>query len=227
MVRMKRKQIIIILCVLLAVCAGAVGFQVYNAKNEAPTETTSITQQAESTTQATEPSTAGESTTEAESTTAEKTTAKPQTTKPATTAKETTGVRQSARPTVPNPQTTTKAPAQISATVSITCHNAVKYGNTSVPQNGVILSSTTYTSAEGATVFDALKKVCTKRGIQLSYDKPYYIIGIDGLREKECGSGSGWMYRVNGSTPMTACNKYVLKDGDVVEWYYVTNGSDH
>jgi hypothetical protein len=74
-------------------------------------------------------------------------------------------------------------------------------------------------------VFDALKALCSQKGISLKYKNAYYIQGIGGLNEKDCGSGSGWMYRVNGSTPMIACNKYKLKDGDKVEWYYVTNST--
>ena len=49
-----------------------------------------------------------------------------------------------------------------------------------------------------------------------------YVAAIGGLAEKEHGGTSGWMYSVNGSTPMTACTNYVLSNGDVVVWYYVT-----
>jgi hypothetical protein len=48
-----------------------------------------------------------------------------------------------------------------------------------------------------------------------------YITGIDGLYEKACSSGSGWMYSVNGVTPMKPASAYVLSAGDVVRWYYV------
>ena len=60
-----------------------------------------------------------------------------------------------------------------------------------------------------------------------TYQDKYYIQGIGGLKEKECGGGSGWMYRVNGVAPNKAAMKYYLEDGDVVEWYYVTNSTDH
>ena len=228
---MKRKQIIIILCVLLVVCSVAIGVQAHNARIEKPTETNSISQQAESTTEPSESTSAGESTTAAESTSAGgaesttgETTSKGQTTKPSTTAKQTTTANQT---TTTKPiTTTTAAPKQISVSFSITCHNAV--GKTDkAPASGVIMSSATYTAQEGATVFDALKALCSQKGISLNYKNAYYIQGIGGLNEKDCGSGSGWMYRVNGSTPMTACNKYKLKDGDKVEWYYVTNSTDN
>ena len=47
-----------------------------------------------------------------------------------------------------------------------------------------------------------------------------YVQGINNLYEFSCGELSGWMYRVNGVFPNYGCSKYVLKDGDVVEWVY-------
>ena len=44
---------------------------------------------------------------------------------------------------------------------------------------------------------------------------------IGGLKEKQHGPMSGWMYSVNGVAPNKAAIKYNLKDGDKVVWYYV------
>ena len=49
----------------------------------------------------------------------------------------------------------------------------------------------------------------------------YYVSGIGGLKEKQHGPMSGWMYSVNGVAPNKAAIKYNLKDGDKVVWYYV------
>ncbi|MEE0454813.1 MAG: DUF4430 domain-containing protein, partial [Collinsella sp.] len=49
-----------------------------------------------------------------------------------------------------------------------------------------------------------------------------YVSAIGGLAEKQYGGTSGWMYSVNGTTPMTACSNYVLSNDDNVVWYYVT-----
>ena len=49
----------------------------------------------------------------------------------------------------------------------------------------------------------------------------YYVSGIGGLKEKQHGPMSGWMYSVNGVAPNKAAIKYDLKDGDKVVWYYV------
>ena len=79
----------------------------------------------------------------------------------------------------------------------------------------------TYTFNEGASVYDALCALglsVNARGS--SYGT--YVAAIGGLAEKQYGGTSGWMYSVNGSTPMTACSNYVLSNGDNVVWYYVT-----
>ena len=49
-----------------------------------------------------------------------------------------------------------------------------------------------------------------------------YVSAIGGLAEKEHGGKSGWVYSVNGVSPMTSCANYVLSDGDAVSWFYVT-----
>ena len=55
------------------------------------------------------------------------------------------------------------------------------------------------------------------------YDS-YYIEGINNLYEFDCGSESGWMYKVNGWFPNYGCSAYPLKDGDVIVWCYTCNG---
>lgn len=84
-----------------------------------------------------------------------------------------------------------------------------------------VSSGGTFTFNEGATVYDALCALglsVNARGS--SYGT--YVSAIGGLAEKQYGGTSGWMYSVNGTTPMTACSNYVLSNGDSVVWYYVT-----
>lgn len=84
-----------------------------------------------------------------------------------------------------------------------------------------VSSGGTFTFNEGATVYDAL---CALGLSVNAHGSSYgtYVAAIGGLAEKEHGSTSGWMYSVNGVTPMTACSNYVLSNGDSVVWYYVT-----
>lgn len=84
-----------------------------------------------------------------------------------------------------------------------------------------VSSGGTFTFNEGATVYDAL---CALGLSVNAHGSSYgtYVSAIGGLAEKQYGGTSGWMYSVNGITPMTACSNYVLSNGDNVVWYYVT-----
>lgn len=84
-----------------------------------------------------------------------------------------------------------------------------------------VSSGGTFTFNEGATVYDAL---CALGLSANAHGSSYgtYVSAIGGLAEKQYGGTSGWMYSVNGTTPMTACSNYVLSNGDNVVWYYVT-----
>ena len=84
-----------------------------------------------------------------------------------------------------------------------------------------VSSGGTLTFNEGATVYDAL---CALGLSVNAHGSSYgtYVSAIGGLAEKQHGGTSGWMYSVNGTTPMTACSNYVLSNGDNVVWYYVT-----
>ena len=84
-----------------------------------------------------------------------------------------------------------------------------------------VSSGGTFTFNEGATVYDAL---CALGLSVNAHGSSYgtYVSAIGGLAEKEHGGTSGWMYSVNGTSPMTACSNYVLSNGDNVVWYYVT-----
>ena len=94
----------------------------------------------------------------------------------------------------------------------------------SVSSNAVgnpVSASGSYSFNPGATPYDALCALgLSVNARSTSYGT--YVAAIGGLAEKEHGGTSGWMYSVNGSTPMTACTNYVLSSGDVVVWYYVT-----
>ena len=84
-----------------------------------------------------------------------------------------------------------------------------------------VSSGGTFTFNEGGTVYDAL---CALGLSVNAHGSSYgtYVSAIGGLAEKQYGGTSGWMYSVNGTTPMTACSNYVLSNGDNVVWYYVT-----
>lgn len=100
-----------------------------------------------------------------------------------------------------------------------------------VPENGIIFAPQKVTFYEGESVYDVLKRICKENKIHLeaSFTPMYgstYVEGINNLYEFDCGNGSGWMYRVNGWYPNYGCSKYMLKDGETVEWKYTCNLGD-
>ena len=100
-------------------------------------------------------------------------------------------------------------------------HVTVTVSVTSSAVGNPVSSGGTFTFNEGATPYDALCAL----GLSINaHGSSYgtYVAAIGGLAEKEHGGTSGWMYSVNGVTPMTACSNYVLSNGDNVVWYYVT-----
>lgn len=102
-------------------------------------------------------------------------------------------------------------PGYVTVTVSVTS-SAV--GNP-------VSSGGTFTFNEGATPYDALCALGLSINARPS-SYGTYVAAIGGLAEMEHGDKSGWMYSVNGETPMTACSSYVLPNGANVVWYYVT-----
>lgn len=98
-----------------------------------------------------------------------------------------------------------------------------------VPSSGTILGTTEVAFTEGETVFDVLQRVCSNAGIQLEYSytplyESYYIEGINHLYEFDCGSQSGWMYKVNGWFPNYGCSSYYLEEGDTIVFCYTCEG---
>ena len=94
-----------------------------------------------------------------------------------------------------------------------------------VPADGVILPTFRAVLRKGDTVYDIFSRVTrySKIVTDCVYTVNYssvYVKGINHLYEFSCGELSGWMYRVNGVFPGYGCSKYVLKDGDVIEWVY-------
>ena len=162
-----------------------------------------------------------------------------------TSAKTTTTRRTETSPAdLPAVNPTPTEPQKLRCTISIDCstilNNKDKLKNGKelfVPADGKILKTVTVEFEQGETVFDILKRVCANNhcsgncqfcqssGIQLEYSYSggygnYYIEGIHQIYEKDCGSKSGWMFKVNGVFPNVGCSSYTVKNGDKIEWLY-------
>ncbi len=93
-----------------------------------------------------------------------------------------------------------------------------------LPADGIIFAKKTVTFYKGESVFDVLQRECQNR-IQMEFAwtpiyNSHYIEGIHNLYEFDCGELSGWMYNVNGWYPNYGCSRYVLNNGDALEWRY-------
>ena len=98
-----------------------------------------------------------------------------------------------------------------------------------VPADGTVLAVSKVEMKDGDSVFDVLKRACDLADIQLEYSytpiyESYYVEGIHQLYEFDCGSESGWMYKVNGWFPNYGCSSYKVKENDEIVFCYTCNG---
>lgn len=127
-----------------------------------------------------------------------------------------------------NTETVTLA---IDASVLLERRNSVKPElRKYIPSDGVILYPKKVVLHKGDSVFTILQKVTRQNKIQMEYQgadenlyKSAYIQGINYLYEFSAGEKSGWMYRVNGEFPSVGVSRYLLKNGDKVEFMYTVD----
>lgn len=115
-------------------------------------------------------------------------------------------------------------------------NDSKKYVTVSVDKltisKGYVISTVQVELQSNDTAWTLLKRELDKRGISCKYiwSEQYgsvYLQSIDGDGEFDHGSGSGWMYAVNSIYPNYGATKYILKDGDKLQWRYTTNlGAD-
>ncbi len=75
---------------------------------------------------------------------------------------------------------------------------------------------------EGETALELLLRVTEAKNIRIETSGGY-VEGIGGLYEFDHGDQSGWMYAVNGESAGVSAADYVLRDGDIICWRYVTS----
>ena len=123
----------------------------------------------------------------------------------------------------------------LTCTISISCEtildnmdNLNEAKKSLVPADGQILNETVEFT-EGETAFDVVQRACEKNNIAIEYSwsamyGSSYVEGINNIYEFDCGTQSGWMYKVNGNFPNYGSSSYKLTDGDTVEWVYTCTG---
>ena len=97
-----------------------------------------------------------------------------------------------------------------------------------IPENGIVLSKQEVVFSPGESVFDVLYRLVKEKGIHMEFvDTPMYnsvyIEGIANLYEFDCGKNSGWVYTVNGESPMHGCSQHKVSQGDNIEFVYKCN----
>ena len=93
-----------------------------------------------------------------------------------------------------------------------------------VPKSGKVLEGKSYEITDGMTALDLLNKAAQDNNIKVESKKTEYgtyVSGINHVSEGSCGKSSGWMFKVNGTTPDVGADSYKLKAGDKVEFFYV------
>lgn len=91
------------------------------------------------------------------------------------------------------------------------------------PDIGTIMETTKVDIGDSKTVLDVLKKAARSQKMQMEYTgtgATAYVQGIDNLYEFDKGSGSGWMYSVNGKFPNRSAGIWPLSPGDDIRWLY-------
>ena len=153
------------------------------------------------------------------------------TTKKSSEKNNNTTAKSSTAKSTTKPKTTTSSSSYITCTVTVECKvilsnmDDLKAGHEDfVPDDGYIIRSHSVTLKNGATAYDAVKEACDKNGVRLnavSSSYGTYVAGINNIDEKDCGSQSGWIYKVNNVSPSKSCAKYKLKNGDAITFSYV------
>lgn len=143
--------------------------------------------------------------------------------------------KSTAKPTISPAATATAAPAitQEKEMISFEIQCVAIMGHKELWKEGIeeIIPTSGYfyqgqqEISEGTTVYDVLKRICKEKNIALDTEftplyGTYYIKGIGNLYEFDCGSESGWKYKVNETLPGVGCSDYSLKKGDRVSFFY-------
>lgn len=91
---------------------------------------------------------------------------------------------------------------------------------------GMILPTVQVLLRDGDTAYSILARKMGSKVKSKGFGSNIYVYEIDGLAEFDRGPSSGWMFEVNGENPDVSASAYVLKDKDVVKWYYSSDSDE-
>ena len=116
--------------------------------------------------------------------------------------------------------------AELTATVTIDClplldsPELVSEKTLPLIPDNHIFSEKEISFSQGTSAYDVLIRVMQEDKLHYEADSSKYIFAIGNIYSGDCGSMSGWLYEVNGESPMVGAKDYVLSDGDHVRMYY-------
>lgn len=82
----------------------------------------------------------------------------------------------------------------------------------SAPVDSIVIE---LAGADSRTAFDLLKS-----NHQVEYKSSVMGVFVTAIDSIENSAGAYWLYSVNDSMPLVACDKYVTKSGDMVKWHF-------
>ncbi len=88
-----------------------------------------------------------------------------------------------------------------------------------LPPDGVILAKKKYEIRKGDTLLKFLADALKNEKLLYAVNSGY-LVSINNLGEKDCGSTSGWIFFLNGKMPSFGASSYLVKENDVIEWLY-------
>lgn len=76
---------------------------------------------------------------------------------------------------------------------------------------------------QGESLFDITKRVAEDNGIEFIFDPPgEFGVFVRQIKDRKNGQENRyWQYWVNNVQVQLAADRYILKDGDVIEWQFV------
>lgn len=110
----------------------------------------------------------------------------------------------------------------VGCTVTLTI-DASRYQASGAQPGRVLVEQAKWEFTGSATVWDAFQGVCQAYGIEYRSTSDLYgvyIREIQGMREGDCGSTSGWVYYLNGQFAHLGVSSQPLKDGDHIRFAY-------
>ncbi len=99
-----------------------------------------------------------------------------------------------------------------------------------VPSDGYIINNERVEIGKNEKTFDIIKRVLNDKNIPFTHEyssvfKNEYIVSINNISEKCCGSSSGWIYKVNEKMPSVGLSHHTPQDGDNVRVMFSCKGN--